>query len=78
MTLPISPFAATWNDLGAALWDVPDTELAELVAKLTSDAAASPGRAGAVLLGFAGVAEAERGRREREDAHRRSAATRGR
>jgi hypothetical protein len=78
MTLPISPFAAVWNDLGRALFDVPDTELAELVAKLTSDAAASPSRSGAVLLGFAGVAEAERRSREREDAHWRSAATRGR
>jgi len=35
-----------WGEVGSALWDVPDTELAALAARLRDLAAAEPGRNG--------------------------------
>ncbi len=60
--------ADAWGDVGNALYDVPDTELAALAATLHDLATASPGRAADVLHAFAGMVETER--QWREDAMR--------
>jgi hypothetical protein len=51
--------ADTAADLGDALFDLPDTELAALAATLRDLAIAEVGRTARVLDGFAAMAEAE-------------------
>jgi hypothetical protein len=59
-----------WGDLGRALYDVPDIELAALGDRLRAAAAAEPGRLAAVLLAVAGMVETEREMRQRAMARR--------
>jgi hypothetical protein len=56
--------ADAWGEVGNALYEVPDTELAALAATLHDLAMASPGRAADVLHGFADMVETERQWRE--------------
>lgn len=58
--------AEAWGDVGRALCDVPDTELAALAATLHSLGETEPGRAGNVLHAFAGMVETEWQWRSRE------------
>ena len=54
-----------WGNVGAALYDVPDTELPALASKLRDLAAAEPGRAAQVLAAFAAMVDTERDWRRR-------------
>jgi hypothetical protein len=61
-----------WGDVGHALFELPDTEVTALAARLRDLAASEPGRTGNVLTAFAAMVETEREWRHRD--HRRAAA----
>jgi hypothetical protein len=67
-----------WGEVGSALWEVPDTELAALETRLLALADEEPGRIGDAFRAFASMVTTERGTRgrnwtaEREPRPRRS------
>jgi hypothetical protein len=64
--MTLSFITNAWGDVGRALFDVPDTELASLAAGLRELAMARPGRTADVVAAFAALVETERRWREEQ------------